>query len=331
MTEKIKDFYNPRRLDLTEAVPLVTPLKVNIEPTNLCNIGCNFCPTADHELVRSVRPQGVMSFDLFKKLVNDLYEFPDKIKLMELYQDGEPLVNKNFPEMARHLADSGRAEFIKTKSNGLLLTPELIERLTESHLNMIAFSIIAPGSAGYEQIAGRKVSYPDLVNNIARLYAVRGEMKIHVKMADVNFSQDDILKFYDDFEGITDTIAMEDLHGWSRTEIKDFSLGKFQPHDIDPVVCPYPLYQLTINWNGAVRTCCVDWSWKTTIGDAANHSIKEVWEGLQLYEFRKMHLEGRRNENIACKNCTLINWRLDNVDDKRLQVLSKLDNVVKSR
>jgi radical SAM protein with 4Fe4S-binding SPASM domain len=327
MTEKIKNFYNPDRHDLSKLAPIVTPYKINIEPTNLCNIGCVFCPTADHELVRQVRPQGVMSFDLFKKIVDDLHEFPDKIKLMELYQDGEPLVNKNFPEMARYLADSSRAEFIKTKSNGLLLTPELIDRLAESGLGMIAFSVIAPTNEGYQEIAGRKVSYPELVMNIGRLHqAVKGKTKIHVKMTNVDFTQEQLLKFYEDFDGLCDTIAVEELHGWSMTDVKDFSLGTLNQTD-DAIVCPYPFYQLTINWNGAVRTCCVDWAWKTTVGDVTKHSVKEVWESYQLNEFRKLHLTGNRRKNSACATCTIINQRLDNLDDARLEILSRLPEV----
>jgi MoaA/NifB/PqqE/SkfB family radical SAM enzyme len=264
-----------------------------------------------------------MSFDLFKKLVDDLHEFPDKIKLMELYQDGEPLLNKNFPEMARYLWDAGVTERTKTKTNGILLTPALVERMAESRLSWVGISVIASNEEQYKQIAQRTVDYKKLVENVGRYFAVRGDTKIYVKMARVStFTQYDIDKFYGDFEDRCDFIAIEELHGWSREDIQDYSLGMFAPKE-HPIVCPWPLYQLTINWNGAVRTCCVDWSWKTTIGDAANNSVKSVWEGMQLYEFRKMHLQGRRSENTACATCSLPNLRLDNVDEHRESILER--------
>lgn len=321
-----KDLYNPYRQDLGAVVPLATPYKLNIEPTNLCNIGCTFCPTADHALVKSVRPQGIMTFELFKKLVEDIKEFPDKVKLMELYQDGEPLINKNFPEMARYLYDAGVAEKTKTKTNGVLLTPSMVERLAESRLTYIGISVLASNERDYQTIAQRKIHYADIVENVRRLHkATRGtETKLYIKMAQMpHFTQADIDQFYRDFESSADHIVIEQLHGWSRTEVQDFSEGMFQARG-EPVACPYPLYQLTINWNGAVRTCCVDWSWKTTIGDAATNSVKQVWEGLQLYEFQRMHLEGRRHENIACKNCTLIHIRLDDIDNQRLEILERI-------
>ena len=112
---KIDSLKSNNRHRLQDVVPLRTPYKVNIEPTNLCNIGCKFCPTSDHALVRSVRPQGVMPFDLFRKIVDDLGEFPDKIKLTELYQDGEPLINKNFPDMTNDLESTNQTKLAKRK------------------------------------------------------------------------------------------------------------------------------------------------------------------------------------------------------------------------
>ena len=318
------DLYNPNRAKLEDVLPLSTPYKINIEPTNLCNIGCTFCPTSDHALVKSVRPQGSMSFELFKKLVDDIREFPEKIKLMELYQDGEPLLNKNFPEMARYLYDAGVAEKTKTKTNAVLLTPEIVERLADAHLTYIGISVLASNQAAYEKIAQRKINYGRIIDNVDRLYKARGDTKLYIKMAQMpGFTQADIDQFYCDFEDKADHIVIEQLHGWSMTDEYDFSEGTFNPKS-NPIVCPYPLYQLTINWNGAVRTCCVDWAWKTTIGDAAAHSVKEVWNGMQLYEFQKMHLEGRRSENSACASCSLIHIRLDDIDEHRLKVLDKI-------
>jgi radical SAM protein with 4Fe4S-binding SPASM domain len=246
---------------------------------------------------------------------------------MELYQDGEPLLNKNFPEMARYLYDAGVTDVTKTKTNGVLLTPALIDRLAESKLTYLCFSVIASNDEDYKRIAQRNVNYKQLMENIGRMYAARGETKIYVKMARVStFTEDDIKKFYDDFEDKCDLIAIEELHSWSSDGVEhDWSLGMMKRKG-SPIVCPWPLYQLTINWNGAVRTCCVDWSWKTTIGDAANNSVKSVWDGMRLYEFQKMHLEGRRGENEACRSCSLIHVRLDNVDEHRADILGRLTN-----
>ena len=81
-----------------------------------------------------------MSLDLFKKIVDDLREFDAKLKLLSLYKDGEPLLNKHFPEMVRYARDAGIADRIWTKTNGSMLTPELNERIVDAGLDMICIS-----------------------------------------------------------------------------------------------------------------------------------------------------------------------------------------------
>ncbi len=60
---------------------------------------------------------------------------------------------------------------------------------------------------------------------------------------------------------------------------------------------------MAINFNGLVSVCCIDWSYKTIIGNVVNKSLLEIWNNSRIYEFKKMHAEMRRNENPACKNC----------------------------
>ena len=73
----------------------------------------------------------MMSFDLFRKIVDDLKAFETRLKLVSLYKDGEPLLHKQFPEMAAYVKASGVADRVWTKTNGAFLNPELNRRLVE--------------------------------------------------------------------------------------------------------------------------------------------------------------------------------------------------------
>ncbi len=315
-------FRNPHRRNLAEHIPLAAPLKVNIEPSNLCNIACKFCPTSDRKLVAAHRKQGIMSFDLFKKIVSDLGEFGEKINVVEFFMDGEPLINPDFPEMAKYLRKRGIAEVIRVKTNGLLLTPELIDRLIDSHLGRIDISIIAPNSKGYKRIAGRPVNYSYLTEMIRLLWSVRMDTQIYINMrAMPGFTDRDNQKFYEDFYNYSDYIAIEPLHNWSAPDSIDRTFGTEHIPEKIPVVCPWPFYRLAINWNGLVRTCTIDWAWKTTIGDASKESLKSIWNGEQMRQFRRLQLTGHRSENVACNNCPLIYTRLDDLDGDREKLL----------
>ena len=316
------------RKPLQDVVPLDTPLSCYIEPSNVCNIHCQFCPTGYPDLIKSVnRAAGVMTANTFRKVVSDLASFPRKISTINIYKDGESLVNKNLPDMAKALRPYCDKLYIKT--NGLLLTPELSDRLVASGLDMIGISVIAPHAEGYKRVAWANVDYDKFVGNIRYLFEHRVNTKIYIKMANVNFSEAEIAKFYADFEPISDYIAVENLHGWSRTDLKDFTLGT-HPDSFDGVpnsvrvACAWPLYQMTVNWNGTVQPCNEDWSWVNVMGDIHEQTLKEIWNGDKFVAFRKMQLRGERFANKACGSCWQTMSCLDNVDPYREQILENI-------
>ena len=61
---------------LHELLPLASPLSILVDPTNLCNFACVFCPTGHSALVQnSGRGTGIMSLDLFRKIADDIAAF----------------------------------------------------------------------------------------------------------------------------------------------------------------------------------------------------------------------------------------------------------------
>ena len=95
---------------LKEVLPLKVPLRVWIDPTNVCNFKCTFCPTGDDDLLKSVsRPKGQMTMETYKKVIDELEAMVIKYKSkpiqISLYKDGEPLLNKNLPEMIKMLRE----------------------------------------------------------------------------------------------------------------------------------------------------------------------------------------------------------------------------------
>lgn len=330
MAEKAKiikpqELRNRDRIKLWEAVPLETPFLVYFDPSNLCNLRCKFCPTGYTEF-RGMRPNKIMDWNLFTSIVDQFKEFPQKIRHVTMCKDGEPLVNKRFPEMVRYLRDADVAEKIITKSNGLMLNSELNTRIADCGLDNFGVSVKHVDPKKYEQITDVLPDYPRLVSNVADLYSKRGDMEIYVSLLDVGLSQEEKDKFFADFQHISDYIAIEDLHGWSMSDAADFTLG--QTPKVTPiqrkVVCPLVMCSLVVNASGTVSLCGEDWAEKTIVGDLNYQTVREVWEGKAMREFRIMHLEGRRGENEACGNCNYLETLPDNLDDHREEMLGKL-------
>lgn len=326
-----KDQRCQERQELQDIIPLAAPFVFYIDPTNACNFKCSFCPTSDKELLKQVgRPTGFMELELFTKIVDDIRAFNHPISLVNLYKDGEPLLNKNFPEMVRIVKDAKITDRIWTKSNGALLTPELSRQIVDAGLTWIGISVEAVSKEGYKDIAKVDIDYEQLKENIKYLYEYSGNKCIvHTKIINYGQPKEEIERFYQEFESISHTCAVENLMGWSYSNIKDFTLGtKSDTYDGLPFtqkdVCPYPFYVMAINSNGQVSLCGNDWSHNTAVGDVNKQTLQEIWNGETLFNFRKMLLEGRRYENKACGECYYLKIVPDNIDPYREQILNNL-------
>jgi len=319
-----------KRQALEDIVPLPMPFLLFLEPTNLCNFKCKFCPTGNADLLKKVgRKATSMSMELLKKIVADLKEFPNPIKSLNFYKDGEPLLHPDFPEMYHYLKKSGVAEQIRVKSNGSLLNQQLNRRLINAGLEWIGISVEAVSGEKYRDICSYQLDYERFLDNLRDLYERRGTCQIHIKIINAGLSETERDKFFQDFSPLCDTCALENLHGWNNTEMRDFALGSEQMSMdgvalSDKMVCPLPLFALAINSTGTVSICCADWSHNTVVGDVKANSLSEIWHGEKLYNFRIMHLEHRRGENPSCRDCMYLRTLPDNIDGREKQIMAKL-------
>ena len=83
--------------------------------------------------------------------------------------------------------------------------------------------------------------------------------------------------------------------------------------DVD--TCPYIFYSISVNSDGSVSLCFLDWARKLVVGDVCKESLKEIWEGESLFGHQLAHLRGRRKENAVCGQCSQLSHCLpDNID-----------------
>jgi radical SAM protein with 4Fe4S-binding SPASM domain len=262
-----------------------------------------------------------MSWELFTKVVDDMKAFPRRLKRVNSYKDGEPLIHPRFPEMMRYLRDADTTEQIWTKTNGLALKPELNKELVTCGLDMIGISVQHVHAQGFYDIARVRIDYEEYRANVLDLYQRSRDTgtRISTKIADVGFSDADKQKFIDDFSDRCDFIAIENLHGWSASDVKDWKLGTDGSFDGTPrtkkLACPLVLYMLTVNSNGKVSICNDDWMQAHNIGDVNKESLVDIWNGARLREFRLMHMEGRKHENVSCATCDYVNVLPENIND----------------
>ena len=83
-----------------------------------------------------------MPSETFAIVIEGIKRNIDSVKVVVLYHGGEPLLNKNFARMVREIKDLG-VPFVKSVSNGMLMTQSVINDIIDSNLDAIEFSLDA--------------------------------------------------------------------------------------------------------------------------------------------------------------------------------------------
>ena len=329
-----KTFQNRFVSPLYEQLPLAVPFSLHIDPTNLCNFRCNFCPTGDFELLKTVnRPKGVMQFELFRKIIDELAEMctksGEKVNELHLYKDGEPLIHKELGKMIAYVKNKNVAVTVQTTTNAALLTKDRADEILDSGLDLIRVSVEHVNDDGYKSVTQNYSDYNEVKENVRYLFDKKVRRKnplvIKTKIVDINFDKETIKKFYDDFEPISDQISVNNLMGWSNSDAKDFTLGIDVKRSMgasaklrEKNICPEPFRSLAVNFNGQVSVCCVDWAMEAVVGDSNKEKLSDIWNGTEMRKFRLLHLNGERNQIKACRNCHYMKGFPDHLflDDK---------------
>lgn len=319
------------RTKLETVIPLSTPFVIFVDPSDRCNFRCKFCPTGDSELMKKAcRPLQPMNFELFKKIVDDICQFEKPIKVLRLYKDGEPLLNPRFVEMVKYAKSKKCAERIDTTTNASLLNPTLNLQIIEAGLDRINISIEGVNEKQYEDFSSFKINYEKLIANIRHLYNNRKNCEIIIKICGDTLTEDEKKKFYEIFGDIADGVYIEHtMSCWPEFQLRGLAVN----HEVgiygQPIkevqVCPYVFYSFSINSDGLVSLCFLDWSRKLVIGDVKVESVKDIWGGDKLLNYQKMFLKKDRKKHPICGQCGQMSHGLpDDIDGFAEELIKKL-------
>ena len=171
------------RTPLETVIPLATPFIIFVDPASACNFKCTFCPTGHRDMIAETgRFQGVMKLELFQKIIDDLGAFDKPIKVLRMYKDGEPFLNKRLADMVAYAKKSGHVDYIDTTTNGTFLSPERVGPVLEAGIDKINISVDGMTEETYQRFTGFKFDFAKFVENVKWLYANKGNCEIVVKI-----------------------------------------------------------------------------------------------------------------------------------------------------
>lgn len=312
-----------KRIDLMEHSPLLTPLSVYIEPTNICNFKCLYCPESFANFKERSGGLYKLSQDDFEKIVQEIKSI-GKVKTINFYMMGEPFANQKLCDFIRMAKEYELAERLIVTSNGSLLRPKLYDLLANSGLDYLRISIYGGNEESHRKRTNSLIKLNEILDNVLgfKLYrdSVRSEFpRIYIKMID-SLDEVENSEFISLFSAAADEICLEPPMNWN-----DPAEGNLALQPIDHLLatnyfknkkkaCPLPFYSLVIHSDLRVSVCCVDWAKQAVVGDLKKQTLKSIWFGSSLHEFRIKHLRGEREEIEACKRCTYLYTLPDNID-----------------
>jgi radical SAM protein with 4Fe4S-binding SPASM domain len=325
------------RTPLETVIPLSTPFVVFVDPASSCNFKCTFCPTGHRDMIDETgRFQGVMKLDVFKKVVDDLAAFDKPIKVLRMYKDGEPFLNKRLADMVAYAKQSKFIDYIDTTTNGTFLSPDRIGPVLEAGIDKINISVDGMTEETYVQFTGFKFDFKTFVQNVKWLYDNKRNCEVVVKIPGELITEAQRQEFFDTFGDHCDRIFVENFAPcWPEFDVEEhtgikITKGIYQQEIGGTDTCPYIFYGYSVNADGLVSSCFLDWGRKLIIGDVRQQSMKEIWNSDLMNTLRLQHLKGQRRQNGVCGNCGQLSHCLpDNIDAHRPMLLTKFQQLVR--
>ena len=307
-----------KRTKLAEVLPLDTPFVIQVFPIYACNFKCNYCIFQLDKAKRGfISDKIVMDFDLYKKCIDDIAMFPNKVKVLRIVGIGEPLLHPKIADMIGYAVSKDVANTVEILTNASLLTPKMTDSLILAGLSRLVVSLQGTTKEKYKDVCGVDIDFEKFIENLRYFYNNKGNAQIYIKIIDCALdSKDDEKKFYEIFGDICDTLAVEHtvpIHSSvdykNILKNKDMSVTQFGLPVSEVQVCPQPFFHLQINPDGKVVPCYA-FEYPGIMGDCNEQSVGEIWKGKKFQHFRRKMLDGIKNVCKTCAKCELIKYRL---------------------
>ncbi len=271
---------------------LSNPVKLTVEPTNICNLRCPACFTGVGQLGRKAGP---MPLALYRRLLREL---GGHLFQIEFANWGEPLLAKEFCTLVREAKERGISTITSTNFS-IPFDRDSAEALIASGLDVLGVSIEGARQETYGK------------------YRIRGNLETVLRNCRMVIEAKKVLRsptpklvweFHvfphnaDDIEpakAMARDIGMEISiskgwvigNDWSPSSEWSFFLG-----NPEPFPCLFLWHFAVVNNDGGVAPCCGTFFQEddmgrlsTGPGDTGARTFREVWNGARFQEARRLY------------------------------------------
>ena len=281
----------------------------NIELTNKCPMKCVMCPRTKN----MTRPQGFMDYELYKRAIDELVAQNSEYinnRLVWLHHFGESLLHPRFGDFIRYASSRGVRAALSI--NPVMLRYDFIDELLKAQPYLLCMSLDGHDDESFHKIRGMKKAYGTshdrLIDFLDRKVQSRSRIKVMVSMIDFDMNEASIKaqeSYWKRIAGV-DQFLCKDFSTWDGVagDINELARGGRSADAVDTsaVACTLPWEVMTVTWNGEVVPCCYDYDAKMVLGNMANQSLADIWNGEKLQAIRSEFIANKVT-NPLCRHC----------------------------
>jgi MoaA/NifB/PqqE/SkfB family radical SAM enzyme len=284
----------------------VFPSQVIIDVTELCNLACTHCPHPDFKKSgyyagRTLDPA------LAAKAVTEAAEAGrGLVQQVRFTSEGEPLLHRSiFPILADAAARSGTVVSLTT--NGVLLTPDRIDRLIDTDIDFVDISIDAFRPETYERIRVRgdltvtRGNVERLIDRVRRSGSPMRVVVSYIEQPENASETDDFERFWR--EAGAHDVAVRRLHSAAGAVIPVADLMRRRTAAQDRRPCVYPWERIVLTPRGTLAFCPADWTHGSSLADYRETTIAELWTSDRYDALRRAHLANDYRAHAFCGQC----------------------------
>lgn len=274
------------------------PDQVYIELTNACNARCTTCATPQMQ-----RPRRIMSFDLFRKIVDECAEHRAKKILPFLH--GESFLVPEILDYFAYIRDKAPSSHLNVTTNGSRLSREITEKiLRDDLLDSMIVSIDGGNKETFEKIR-LGLDYDQVRDNV--LYFIRrrndlGKRKPHVSVAMVTTPENkhtraELREAWKE----ADQVRFSVWFNWAGQISKETEFQHKQNF------CERLFHYMTILADGKVALCCFDSEGEHIMGDTNTTPLIDIWRSPEFVRLRQLLYQRQFAQLPLCARCDFIN------------------------
>lgn len=277
------------------------PMILTVEPANFCNLGCPYCFTGVGE---ASRDRSSFPLPLYQRIMDELGDY---LFLVELHNWGEPLLNKNIPELIRIASSRGISTTVSTNFS-FPFDASRANALVTAGLAQLGVSIDGARQETYEQYRVRG-NLDTVVNNIRLVNQAKEALgsatprltwEFHV--FEHNRGDIEVARSMARELGMDIDIAKGWVAGPEWDPEGPFKFFKAPSGD----GCEFLWQRAVINVDGGVAPCCGTFYKEDDFGSVNDVSFKEVWNNGNFQEARQLFKSrhgSEKGKNLVCYNC----------------------------